>query len=344
MVVNPSKPEGNRPVVGLAGFFGHGNYGDELFVSVFKEYLGDRFDLVVMADLLTKPHFSRPITEVVAEVDAIVVGGGDILQPWNLDPRYFSKHFLEKPVFVVGIGVPIRPSARFQEKEWLTKKYRAFLNHPNVRMVNARDQQSAQWISDRLAPAVGVTETPDIVCALTLPPAHPPTNEPVLGVVTRQRPGMEDDYSMINALAEQQRSRGWRIRHIILGTGIVGERDAADAVDVIGEKEIVRSECEDDLSRAIGGCTALVSMKFHGSVVATMYGVPSTVLIDTNKNKNFMKRIDRSDLVARFDDPGLCARFDPAPDSIDEKAVAMLRRKSVPTLQALRDGLSDALL
>lgn len=346
-MVEVLRPEtGKKPVVGLAGFFGYGNYGDELFVSVYKEYLQDHFDLRFLSDQLTKPYYSRPIEEIVAGVDAIVIGGGDIVQPWNLDPRYFSKEFLRRPVFVVGVGVPIRSgpdtNPKHVEKDWIVDKYRNFFNHPSVKFIHARDEQSAGWIASKLSPKVGVREAPDLVCALTLPETLRPSGSPVLGVVTRQRPAQEDDYTQINALVDQQRSKGWTIRHIILGTGEVGVRDVADASDVIGPKELVISESLDELTRAIGSCTALVSMKFHGTVVATMYGVPSTVLIPTNKNRNFMKRLGREDLLSRYDDPLLPSKFDVSPLPPDPDALIRLRKGATEILTELRSRLLRA--
>lgn len=346
MVETLNPVTGKKTVIGLAGFFGYGNYGDELFVSVFKEYLSERFDLKFLSDLPQKPYYSRDIAEHVAEVDAIVVGGGDIVQPWGMDMRYFSKAFLAKPVFVVGVGVPIRsgPAAAKTgqvEKDWIVEKYREFFGHPNLKMIHARDEQSANWIQKRLSPVVDVIEAPDIVCGLTLPKVQKPADAPILGIVTRQRPNKSDDYAQINALARQQLEKGWRIRHIILGSGVVGERDVKDAEDVTVEKELIYSESLDDMTKAIGECTALVSMKFHGSVVATMYGVPSTVLIPTNKNRNFMKRIGRDDLLSRFDDKTLCERFQPAPAAIEPASVDMLRARARDVLEQLERKIGE---
>lgn len=338
MVETLSPVSGKKPVVGLAGFFGYGNFGDELFVSVYKEHLSDAFDLRFMADQLTKPYYSRPVEEVVAEVDAIVIGGGDIVQPWNIDARYFPQAFLKKPVYVVGVGVPLRSDPSQAEKGWIVEKYRNFMQHPAVRMIHARDPQSADWIRRKAAPAIEVIEAPDLVCALTLPAVARP-EQPVLGIVTRKRPNHQDDYSQLNALADQQRARGWLIRHIVLGSGQVGERDVLDATGIKGQKELIYSQSLTELSAAIGGCTALVSMKFHGSVVATMYGVPSTVLIPTNKNRNFMNRINRGDLLSRFDDKTLCARFDPVPAPIAPESVTMLRQRAGDLLARLKADL-----
>jgi polysaccharide pyruvyl transferase WcaK-like protein len=44
--------------IGLIGFFGWGNFGDELFLEVYKEYLGNDFDIEVIHDMDKKPYFS----------------------------------------------------------------------------------------------------------------------------------------------------------------------------------------------------------------------------------------------------------------------------------------------
>ncbi|WP_439599154.1 polysaccharide pyruvyl transferase family protein [Falsiroseomonas sp.] len=337
-----------RPVVGLAGFFGYGNYGDELFLDVFRQHLGDDFELRILTDQLRKPYFSRPVEEMVAEVDAVLIGGGDLVQPWAVDPRYFNTAYLKRPVFIAGVGVPIRAKTSDREVESAAAIARAarFFQNENVRFINARDNQSAEWIRKKLEPKVPVVESPDLVCALDLPKATPASaSDPVLGIVTRLRPGHEedDDYTQLAHLAAHVKALGWRVRHIVLGNGEVGERDVKNAERlVIPGKEVFYSESLDDMSRAIGECTALASMKFHGSVVATMYGVPSTVLIPTSKNRNFMRRMGRDDLLCKFDSPELVNRFTPPPAPIDPNWVRTLREDASAMLRQLKAAIHEA--
>lgn len=327
-----------RHVIGLAGFFGAGNYGDELFLEVFKQYLGDKFELRVLADITTKPYYSRPVAEIVADVDAVLIGGGDILQPWGRDPRYFNPAFLKKPVFVVGIGVPQYkgPNAKPARPE-IIAQHRQFLHHPNVKRIGVRDDQAADWIREHIDPPQDVLVAPDIVCALELPEVAKPSGAPILGVVTRFRPKLEqpDDYSRITELAEKAIADGWRVRHLILGTHEVGQRDADNARDLMVDgKEVVRSENLGELTRAIGECTAFASMKFHGSVVATMYGIPSLVMIPTNKNVNFMRRIGLDALVSKFDAPDLVGKFETRPQ-VDGDVVARIKSESDAHMRGL---------
>lgn len=329
--------------LGLVGFFGHGNYGDELFVDVFKQFLADRFDLRIIPDLERKPYFSRPVEDKVAEVDAIVMGGGDLVQQWNTDPRYFDRTYLRKPLYIAGVGVPIyHGSDKHQEKPHILRRLSAFFSDPNVRLIGMRDDFSAGWIREKLAPTAPVTSDPDIVCSLNLPPAPKPAGPPILGIVTRQRRvNTPDDYTRLEELAEHAKRRGFRIRHIILGTGSVGKSDLANAPALnVPDKELLHSEDLDVLTRAIGECTVLASMKFHGTVVATMYGVPSIVLIPTNKNRNFMARIGRDDLVASYDSDRLIEIFgDDGPKPIDPRQVEMLRARSTAFMEGLRDQI-----
>ena len=93
------------------------------------------------------------------------------------------------------------------------------------------------------------------------------------------------------------------------------------------------SESIADLTRAIGECAVVASMKFHGCVVATMYGTPAITLITTDKFRNFYKLIERDELVAHH-------RHDTLPDRLPKYVTKIpdLTRKDVGN-QA-RQGLS----
>jgi polysaccharide pyruvyl transferase WcaK-like protein len=327
---------GGRPRVGLVGFFDFGNYGDELFVEVYKEHLGPAMDLGVLYDRPAKPYFDRPVAQAVDAVDAVVIGGGDLVIPWSLSELYWKREYLRRPVFISGVGVPERAEGKPHPD--VVARLKKFFQHPNIRYISARDEESCRWIEEHLQPRVPVRRTADIVCSLTLPPATP--SDDVLGVVTRYRPNNEDDYTQVAALAALAQERGMTVRHIVLATGDTGRRDVDNAgtLDVPG-KEIVYSESLDDLSRAIGECRMLASMKFHGSVVATMYGVPSVCMMPTAKNRRFFARIGRPELLAHFTSADLVGYLDPLPARIDADAVAALRADATATMAGLRDEI-----
>jgi len=293
----------DRPKVGLVGFYGPGNYGDELFLEVFRRHLTPAVDLDVVFDSPTKPYFHRPVREVVREHDAIIIGGGDLLVPWGLGDRYWLPDYLRRPVHIVGVGVPTWRAA----KPTVVEALRRFVAHRNVRSIVVRDAESAAWVREHLDPRVAVETAADLVFALDLPAVERSSDPPILGINVRWREG-GDDYTAVRALAARGRELGYRLRTIVLSTDDVRARDerafeelAIDGPDV----ERVASNDLDVLTRAIGECSLLASHKFHGTVVATAYGVPAISMSTTDKNRNLLGRLGRPEMVCAFDDPSL---------------------------------------
>jgi polysaccharide pyruvyl transferase WcaK-like protein len=222
------------------------------------------------------------------------------------------------------------------------ERLRRFLGHPSVRLLNVRDEESAAWIRRHLDPAVPVMVSPDLVCGLPLPDAERSVDPPLLGIVVRAR-AEPTDLSAVRRLAERATEGGYRVRRIVLATGRtrVLDRIAADELD-LPTSELVESDDLERLSRSIGECSLLASMKFHGTVVATMYGIPSLVLVPTAKNRNFMRLIGRPDLVTGYFDPDLADRIDPPPDPIAAGLPDRLRAAAVMALDELRRSIVGA--
>lgn len=324
------RPPTPHPTVGAVGFFGWGNYGDELFFETFRQRLGGATSLV---DLIgaSAAHDRRSLRRRVLETDVVLIGGGDIVVPW-LRTRYWRKAFLRRPVFVAGVGVPTwrQPTAEG------TETLRAFLTHPNVRSIGARDEPSAAWIRTALAPSAPVRVSPDLVCGLDLPPVDRPTDPPIFGVAVRRRE-TPDDLRQVRRLCEKALALGYRLRRLVLATGPT-RRDDAEATTALGfeESELISTDDVDAISRAIGECSVLATMKFHGVVVATMYGVPTLALMPTAKTKHFLADIGRSDLLTQFAANDLPDRLTANMGPIDPAVSARLRRDALAYFDALR--------
>jgi polysaccharide pyruvyl transferase WcaK-like protein len=218
------------------------------------------------------------------------------------------------------------------------------MGNSNVKFVHARDAQSANWIRQKATPVAEVIEAPDLVCALDLPEASKPNGAPILGIVTRQRNNRDepDDYSKVVELCKHASKKGWRIRHIILGNMEVGKKDVVNSTDLnFPKKELVYTESLEEMMVAIGECSAFASMKFHGTVVATMYGIPAIVMIPTNKNRNFMARIGLENQVSKFDADNLIEVFDSLPARLDESVIAELKSRAANLLIMLRDKIKS---
>lgn len=330
------KSASKRPRVGLVGFYGWGNFGDELFADSFQEHLGTSLDVRVLPELTISPYYRRSSRVAARSVDAIVIGGGDLVVPWKLSPLYWDRQYLARPVYIHGVGVP-----QLQGKEpspSVLRALQAFFQHPNVRHVSARDGASARWIEQHLRPQVSVHCAPDVACALTLPVVN--SRRATVGIVTRHRPGFDDDYSIIVEAARQLQDRGFRIRHIVLGRAGTRERDLAHAEDVvIPGKELVSTESLDDLCFAIGECSLLLSMKFHGTVIATMYGVPAISMMPTVKSVRFLTSIGRPELASHFRKHSLVELATSLPAPIDPVVPDRLQRESRAALHALREKI-----
>ena len=324
-----------KPKVGLVGFFGWGNFGDELFLLAHKTFLSDICEPAQLNDGTQKPFFSRPVADIVKEHDALVIGGGDLIVPWKMPRLYFKAEYLEKPVFIVGVGVPTWKSGEAA----VIKSYRKFFRSPNVRLIIARDPESVAWIEDNLAPRVPVRFFPDLVCAMDLP-SPKPDPAPTFGLVLRHRKGEEDDFSQVRALCDRAKSLGYAVKHIVLGTAAVGISDLAVANKFrLEDEELVHSENLLDLCRAIAGCHALASMKFHGTVVATMYGIPSIALSSTTKNRNFLKLIERPDLMSSYNAKDLAQRLPTSPVRIPSSTRDHLKAEATRGYEVLRQAI-----
>jgi polysaccharide pyruvyl transferase WcaK-like protein len=331
------RPAGGRPSVGLVGFYGPGNYGDELFLEVFRQHLGADLDLDVVFDSPIRPYFERPVRDAVRAHDAIVIGGGDLLVPWGLGDRYWLPDYLRRPVHIVGVGVPTWRPAKASVVEELGR----FVRHGNVRSIVARDEESAAWIRDHLRPRVEVETAADLVFALDLPAVDRPSDPPILGITVRWREG-GDDYTAVRALAARGRDLGYRLRTIVLSTGDVRAQDerAFEALAIDGpDVERVASHDLAVLTRAIGECTILASHKFHGTVVATSYGIPAISMSTTDKNRNLMRRLGRPDLVCAFDDPTLPERLTRSPVPPDPAVRSAMVQAATGALETLRSRL-----
>jgi polysaccharide pyruvyl transferase WcaK-like protein len=328
---DPGRPPTDHPAVGLVGFYGYGNYGDELFLRAFRGGLDPSVDI---QPLLGPPAARLPsLRRGVLGSDVIVIGGGDLLWPWART-RYWRPVLLNRPVFVAGVGVPSWGGTTPEVVDGL----RTFFGHPNLRGIATRDEGSAKWIRQNLEPKVPVRVTPDLVCSLDLPAAQRPAGPPIFGVAVRRR-DKPDDLTQVRRLCEKAISMGYRLRRIILATGQVRERDI-EATAGLGfeDTELISSDDLDEISRAIGECAVMATMKFHGVVVATMYGVTPIAMMPTTKTRNFIADIGRPELLTQFAAEDLADHLTPEMAPI---AQGVRDRLKAGATQYLRDLRSD---
>ena len=178
--------------------------------------------------------------------------------------------------------------------------------------------------------------------ALPLPAVERPADPPILGIVVRWREG-GDDYTAVRALAERGRELATDCARSCSRPGMCAPATSG-ALDELGLDDVERiaSDDLDVLTRAIGECTMLASHKFHGTVVAVSYGIPSISMSTTDKNRNLLRRLGRPDLVCAFDDPSLPDRLARPPAPIDLAVRDEMAIEATASLERLRERILPA--
>ena len=326
--------------IAMIGYFGRGNFGDELFVSTHQQMLGDSYDLFVANDLNKAPYFSFPVSDLMNRADGFLIGGGDLVNPIQISTQYWKMEYLEKPVFVHGVGVEGRSFARAD----VIRHYRAFMRHPNCKLIVTRDVESQAWIREHINPGDDKLHCyPDPVCALRRPPATPPKQK-TLGVVTREHRSLTFGMDPVRDLITTAKKRGYRVRHLVLANKDLGQADLNRARMIATEgDEIFYSDSLEEMCQAISACSILASIKLHGMIMATMYGVACIAMTDSPKNRSFLRMIDRMDLQASYDDPRLKDHLPQYPAPIHRLVRNSLACRAVAGYDLLKLAMADAL-
>lgn len=290
--------------VGLVGYYGWGNYGDEFFKRVLDSQMpGSAFRLLHGVGEGGK-LLLEDIEKNMEEVDVVMIGGGDLVIPYAMSSLYWRDEFLRKPVVIYGVGVP----------RWggydgdVVKRMRQFFQNQAVKHVTARDQESADWIKAQLKPSVTVDCEPDIVCAYQHQYIAP--RDRAFGLVLRYQ-GNGLDKEGVRMILDKVRAHGYHPRILMLATDktltedfkSVSELDLGDA-DIIVRSDLV------SLTDELLACDRVASMKFHGCVVAMSHNIPCLALSSANKFKNFYSEIEMMHWVSSLADAQLPEKLD----------------------------------
>ncbi|WP_448263212.1 polysaccharide pyruvyl transferase family protein [Microbacterium aurum] len=330
-----------RPRIGIAGSFGRGNFGDELFVRVYEQQFGDWSDLYMLAGLPRQPYFRSYGNAAVDITDAVVLGGGDLLVParQTVDRDFVNPMYLRRSVHVCGVGVQANSSA---EEPAMLRAWQSFLGHSNVKSITARDPGSQEWIASHFELGQPVGVHPDLVCALELPTASQPGGAPIVGIVTRSVVD-PSAYAPVARIAEELITRGWRVRHIIGGVGPHGKKDYENAAGLnVPGKEVVYTEDLDEICRAIGECSLVLSYKLHTTLVSAMYGVPTISVSPVFKQRAFMEALGLgANVIPAKEERRIMAAIDAGVPVPEPGRVALIREQAASALRDLGQRIWD---
>lgn len=324
-----------KPKIGLVGYFGWGNFGDELFVQAHKQHLSQYFDLQVVHDLLEAPYFSKDADARLNSFDGFLIGGGDLVNPNAVSPLYWRDAYLSKPVFVHGIGCP--NTKVFESKS--ISKLKNFFNHTSVKHIALRDIESKQWFDKVFETSLETKVFPDAVFSLKIPARSKNVNK-VLGVVLRSHRSLVGDYAAVRQAVDEAKSLGYSVKIIVGGTGDHGFKDLEEAQKFAKpDEEVVFKSDLMEVCFEISACSLILSMKFHVLVIGVMYGIPVIQLSSTLKNRNLFRYLQRPDLLGNYRDDNLYRRIPPVPAPIHSLIVSKLKRDSAVGYNLLRDEM-----
>lgn len=326
-----------RRKIGLVGYFGYGNYGDELFIDVYKKFFHD-CEVSVLQDSLKSPIYSDKAYAKIESLDAIIIGGGDLLLPKYFATSYFDDRFLTKPVYLHGVGVPLWTG----EDPAVIARIAKFVQHPNVKRINARDRESARWIIDKLKPTAPVEYSVDMVFTLDFPNVPRDPKKKVFGLIMRKLTPGQTRWDNITRLCDRARSWGYEIRNIVLGSGQIRDDDLAGLKEwSYPHATLVDPNDIGQLTKEIGACDVIASTKFHGCVVAMAYGIPAITLTTTDKFLNLYRLVEREDLISHFIHEDLVERLPKYVAPIPRTARIAMRNDATAAIVRLRRAVLD---
>jgi polysaccharide pyruvyl transferase WcaK-like protein len=322
--------------VGLVGYYGWGNYGDEFFKAVLEQELPE-LEFKVLHDV--RPDGALDIENIEANIDSvdvIMVGGGDLVIPYALSSLYWREIFLRKPIVVYGVGVP-RWGGYNQD---VVMHMRKFMQHPAIKQVTARDAESTEWIATHLKPSAPVNCEPDIVCAYEHRYIVP--RDRAFGLVLRHQ-GNDLDRRSVKLILDKVRARGYHPRVLMLATDKTLSDDFQPIQKLdLGDVDIIVRSTIDALTDELLSCDRVASMKFHGCVVAMAHNVPCLSLSQANKFKNFYAELNRSQWLSSLGDAELSNKLDDLLDVPNYHFPQEIREQSRAGLRKLQDSLFAA--
>jgi len=350
----------SKPLILIAGAFGHGNVGDDA-IAVAECRLLREIDPGVRIVILggepsrlrqtlgeegrylswRSPLRAARLMALVRRCDAVLIGGGGLLS----DRLHFYRPYvllallaeaLGKPVMFYAVGAypPSTPVYRLLA--------RAALNRAAA--VTVRDEFSLRNIA-----ALGVRRKVTLTAdpAITLKgakraPARIWQDErPVIGVSLRpmyDAPSLMPDprdlaaklARCLDAVVDATRGR------LVLVPMHFGMPDddglfidlAVRQMKRPATVELAARQCPQDVLATVSACDAVIGMRLHANILAATAGVPSIALAHDPKIREFMRRLGCEDRVVEM------ATLEPA--DVAQRVVALLETRESASA-AIRD-------
>lgn len=253
--------------IGLVGYFGYGNYGDELFLRIWRDTFGFGNTQIILPG------------DDISDIDKIIIGGGDLVPPNFLNNNYFRDELFQKDVYIYGVGVPLQikneiPTVKEQYKKLFSK----------AKYISVRDSASLEWFNKNEM-YEGTKQVEDLAWVFDSN-VKMPRNNHIVGITYRPC-GITTDEMMEKCW--YLKDMGWKHFLLIpLQDGYVNTRDLSvllkerlltmsPYVNIIPYSDI------DHKYRYINSVGLYITTAFHGMVTALAGDTPVIPLLGDNK-------------------------------------------------------------
>ncbi len=331
----------------LLGFYGYDNIGDEALLAAIVKSLakGDDFSFKVLSYNAKKTAQMHAVEAVsrgknfgvvkhIVNSDAIVVGGGSILQDVTSSKSLFyyvsilliSKLFGKK-IYLLGNG--FGPITR-RHNRWFLKRF-----IPHIDGVVARDQQSYE--SYRRYGCKRLYNGVDCVFSLELPESAAGADRYV-AIALRPWRNIEAVMEALKSLIPELNASGYKVKLVPMK----GPDDVEQmrALCEIGEATTLVDNDLNDIVAAIGGARLLIGMRLHALILAAVLKTPFVAISYDPKIESFTEQLLSCAplTVDAVDDAALKARVFDALERHGE-AVQQLDRALLHNRQIAREQI-----
>lgn len=282
----------------VCGYYGMGNFGDELFLETFRQRL--------------KGHTVFPWAPYTdpSRIDAVIIGGGDLVTPYKFNSFYFPPELAQLPLWVYGIGiVDYYPMETWPEAE--VERHRSYLGR--ARRLSLRDERSAD-IARKLGWNATIDTVPDIAFGMRQPdyPIRRFSARPVIGLCIFAYPNFPTE--KIVALCVEWCREGYAVA--LLPVVNQSNNPYADALLCEEVKQGIRQSyaqadvmlpgIQYDLKVTysyLQSVDLLVSFKLHPALVALRGGVPTLCLTKMSKVRSLFEAYSLERFVLDYELP-----------------------------------------
>ncbi|WP_211745978.1 polysaccharide pyruvyl transferase family protein [Paenibacillus sp. Marseille-Q4541] len=284
--------------IAASGYYGMGNFGDDLFLKTLQQAFHHHEVFPWNAYMDTN------------QVDAVIVGGGDLITPYKFSNYYFPKALQQHPMWLYGVGiVDTYPPETWPEEE--VNKHKEYFQHAQRAIF--RDKTSAE-----LAAIGGFHKNPETAQDMVFAYQEHPfpvkrfSLKKTIGVCLFSYPSFPFE-TMTELLLNLNRQN----YHIVLIPVINHPNNsfsdyntckkleqAMKAADPAASVQTLSLLLEIDLTyNIIQSMDYLISYKLHPTLVALRAGVPVLAMSKMGKVKHLLERFHLEHFYCDFSAP-----------------------------------------